>query len=138
MCLQCTTNAIAVFPDVLPGFSLYQAQTGAPEWAEGWFGLVECNDPTVVFPGPLLTDPLAGLSDEQVNALDDMPPEYQRFTDAADALAEHLVLPATDGYRLTAACIAQGYDHKRDGHLHYWLLHYLASKVAQMPQVSAS
>lgn len=136
MCLQCTTNAIAVVPDVLPGFSLYQAQVGAPAWPEGWYGLVECNDPTLVFPGPLLIDPTASMTDAQLNALPEFPPGYQKFTEAADALGEHLMLPPTDGYRLTAACMAQGYDNKRDGHLHYWLLQYLAGKVGPETETS--
>ena len=138
MCLQCTTKAVAVLPDVLPGFSLYQAQVGAPEWPEGWYGLVECNDPTVVFPGPLLADPTAGMTDEQLNAHKDFPPGYQEFTDAADALGQRLVLPAMDGYRLAAACKAHGYDDKEHGFLHYWLMQYLAGKVAPQPEISTS
>lgn len=138
MCLQCDTNAVVIMQDVLPGFSLYQAQTDAPEWPKGWFGLVECGDPTVVFPGPLLADPTFGMSDEQLDAMPDFPAGYNAFTQGADAIGEKLVLPALAGYHLTKACIEQGYSNLDHGHLHYWLLHYLANKVGAQSESSAS
>ena len=138
MCLQCTTQAVAVLEDVLPGFSLYQAQIDAPEWPAGWYGLVECNDPTIVFPGPLLADPTFGMSDEQLDALKDFPEGYDAFTQAADVLGEKLVLPALAGYHITKACMALGYSNAEHGHLHYWLLQHLATKVGTQTQRSAS
>lgn len=129
MCLQCDVDAVTLFDTILPGFSLMQAKKNTVEWPEGWYGLVEINDPTVVFPGPLLADPTAGMTDEQLNALPNLPAGYDEFTAAADTLAEHLILPAMAGYQLATACQARGYNPEKDGYIHYWLLHYLATTM---------
>jgi hypothetical protein len=138
MCLQCTTEAVKILEDVLPGFHLYQAKVDAPEWPAGWYGLVECNDPTIVFPGPLLTDPTFGLSDEQLSAMKDFPDGYDAFTQAADALGEKLVLPALAGYHIIKASMQLGYSDAEHGYLQFWLMHHLASKVAANTPPSAS
>lgn len=138
MCEQCITQAITVQEDVIPGFTLMQSKLGSAEWPEGWYGLVEMNDPTIVFPGPLLKDPTAGMSDEQLDALPDFPEGYNEFTQAADKLAEKLVLPAMDGFRLVTACKSLGYSDVEHGFLHYWLLQHLANKVSVKSEISTS
>ena len=137
MCLQCDTKAVIVQQDILPGFSLYQAQVDAADWPKGWYGLVECNDPTFVFAGPLLSDPTFGMSDEALNALKDFPAGYDEFCAAADAVGEKLVGCPMAGYSLVRACMEVGY-RRTDGHVHYWLLHHLATKVGVPTEPSAS
>jgi hypothetical protein len=138
MCLQCTTQAVTVHPDIIPGFTLMQSKVDSKEWPAGWYGLVESNDPSIVFPGPLLKDPTFGMTDDQLNALPVFPPGYQEFTDAADVLGEHLVLPARDGYCLFAACKSVGYSDAEHGFVHYWLLQHMATAVESNPQPSES
>lgn len=138
MCLQCITKAVIVQQDILPGFSLYQAQVDSPEWPKGWYGLVECNDPTVVFPGPLLADPTFGMPDDQLNALPAFPDGYDEFIETADTLGEKLVLPAMAGYRIIQASMQLGYSDVDHGFLQFWLMHHLAIKVGPQPEISAS
>lgn len=130
MCLQCSADAVKIKGDILPGFSLYQAQTDTKEWPKGWYGLVEGNDPTVVFKGPLLTDSTAGMSDEVLDAMAEFPAGYEEYTEAADQLGERLVLDAYDGYRLVSACIQVGFRPNDHGFIHYWLMDFMAQRVA--------
>lgn len=130
MCLQCLTDAITIKENVLPGFTLMQSQKDAEGWPKGAYGLVETNDPTIVFIGPLLKDPTAGMSDEALNALLAGGPEgYEEFFQAAEKLGPSLILDATAGHRLVEACIACGYSSKDAGHLRYWLMNHLATQV---------
>ena len=129
MCLQCTTNAVTVKENVLPGFTLMLSQKDADGWPKGSYGLVELNDPTVVFAGPLLKDPTVGMSDKELNALSVEPEGNEAFLQAADELGTHIILDAVIGHRLVQACIACGFSSQDTGHLRYWLMHHLATQV---------
>ena len=130
MCLQCLTDAVTIKQNVLPGFTLMQSQKDAEGWPKGAYGLVETNDPTVVFADPLLKDPTAGMSDEALNALLAVEPKgYEEFFQAAEKMGPSLILDAVTGHKLVEACIASGYSSKEDGHLRYWLMHHLALHV---------
>jgi hypothetical protein len=137
MCLQCITKSKVIQKDVLPGFTLRQSTVDHEEWPLGWYGLVEMNDPTFVFPGPLLPDTTEGHSDEELNDLPDFPAGYNEFCAAADVLAEKLVGDPMSGYRLVDACMQVGYKMD-DGHVHYWLMNFLAKKVGVSTESSAS
>ena len=127
MCLQCTTNAVTIKENVLPGFTLMQSQKDQVGWPKGAYALVEMNDPTFFFAGPLLKDPTDGLSEEEALRVDTK--AYDAFFHAADELGPHLILDAVTGHRLVQACIACGYSSVDHGHLQYWLLHYLPTQV---------
>ncbi|WP_157657656.1 hypothetical protein [Burkholderia ubonensis] len=129
MCLQCLTDAITIKENVLPGFTLMLSQKDAEGWPKGAYGLVELNDPTVVFAGPLLKDPTAGMSDNELNALRAEPEDNDEFFRAADELGTHLILDAVIGHRLVQACVACGFSTQDSGHLRYWLMHHLATQV---------
>jgi len=137
MCLQCLTKAKTIHKNVLPGFSLMQSTVKTDEWPLGWYALVEMNDPSFVFPGPVLPDTTDGLSDEALNAMDGFPAGYDEFCASADVLGEKLVSDPVSGYRLVRACMEAGYQ-MTDGHIHYWLLHHIATKVGVASESSAS
>lgn len=119
-----------VFADVIPGFSLMQATRDGHGWLAGQYGLVETNDPTVVFDGPLLQDPAAGLTDDKINNLPAAEcAAVERFMTVAEQFGEKLVLDAHAGYRLVHACISKGYSPDEDGHVEFWLMHFIASQV---------
>jgi hypothetical protein len=138
MCLQCTTQATVVKADILPGFSLMQSQLDSPEWPKGFYGLVETNDPTLVFAGPLLKDPTHSLGDDELNALPGFPAGTDEFDAAAWLLRDQLVLDAVTGWRIVQACIERGYRPAEDGYLHRWLMQYMAMQVESVTDVSAS
>lgn len=127
MCLQCLSHAKLVKQNVLPGFSLMQATADTPEWPAGHFGLVQVNDPMVVFPGPLLVDPAKGMDEDELDAMPEWPEGCDEFMDAAQGLEQQLKVNALDGYALVTACTQVGYKPGSDGLLGFWLLDYLAS-----------
>ncbi|MBU9199964.1 hypothetical protein KTD31_00925 [Burkholderia multivorans] len=131
MCEQCIAEAVMVVENVIPGFHLMQAARGSRHWKKGWYGLVESNDPTLVFEGPLLPDPTHGWSDDAINA---MSPEVQarlgRYDASVELLEDALVVDARTGYRIVTACIEAGYNPKEDGFLHYWLMNYMATRAS--------
>ncbi len=130
MCLQCSTAAETLAKNVLPGFSLMRATQSTEGWQAGQYGLVEMNDPLVVFDGPLLRDPSEGLSDEAINALsEDAFAEVERFLEAGGALNQQLKVDPVAGYRLTAACMQHGYDPVEGGFLGFWLMNHLAKAL---------
>ncbi len=130
MCEQCTTEAVTVISDVLPGFTLMQAKLNGHDWQAGQFGLVECNDPMVVFDGPLLADPTTGLSDEEINALSEQSQaDLDRYLTVAEEFDDKLVLDARSGYRLVQACMTKGYCPDTGGNVGFWLMNYLATQV---------
>lgn len=135
MCTQCYTKAITVVKDVFPGTDLMRAVVGHPEWPEGWYGLVECNDPFAVFPS-LVADP--DFSDDVMNAA---APETVSALNAYDAavvtFSENLKLTFTGFGELFVACTKAGYDSKTDGFAEYWLFDYLARKVAAATEAPA-
>lgn len=135
MCLQCFAAAKLIKQNVLPGFSLMQSQEDAPGWPKGHFGLVQVNDPMVVFAGPLLVDPFKGEDEDSAEWMPEKPDGCDGFQEAAQALEQALKLDAVSGYRLVRACIESGYKPKSDGLLGYWLLDFLATEC---PNLAAS
>jgi hypothetical protein len=135
MCEQCLAHAEVVMGQALPGFSLMQATRDGQEWQAGDYGLVESNDPTVTFTGPIVRDPTAGLSDDAINAFTpEQETAWEVFSASAQRLEDKLVLDACSGYRLVSACMAEGYRPDDDGSLGFWLMNQLATKLAnQLP-----
>ncbi len=132
MCEQCLAKATAIREDVLPGYTLMQAQGGSLAWPVDWYGLVQQNDPVIVFPGPLMIDPSAGLSDEAIEAfLPERNALTDRFREGSEGLRTALkAVPVLVGYELVSACLQSGYDVERDGtELGYWLMHHLAEMI---------
>jgi hypothetical protein len=128
-----------VVKDVIPGFSLMQATRDGNSWKGGQYGLVEINDPTIVFEGPLLRNLAAGMTEEQENALsDDENAAVDAFMAAGEALGDVLLLDPCTGYRLVVACMAEGFKPQEDGSLEYWLMNHLAVKACvQAPDQSS-
>lgn len=124
MCEQCLAQAKSIKAEVLPGFSLMQATVGSENWPAGWYGLVECNDPMLVFPGPLAKEPPAAAVYS-----DDDDAAYTAFSEAVERLKAQLLLPAMDGYLLIQACSEAGYRINVDGEPAFWLMNHLANQV---------
>lgn len=130
MCLQCTAEAELVKSDVLPGYSLYRATKNTSRWPRGWFGLVSSNDPAFVFKGPLLNDPCAGLTEDDLDAMPEYPEGYDEFCTVANELSRVKIDNLIDAHRFVEACRAAGFDPAVHGtQLGYWLLPILAEKV---------
>lgn len=127
MCLQCTTEAVVVARDVLPGTILMRAVVDSPEWPAGWYGLVESNDPFMVFP-TLLADPK--FPDDVLNAeAPETVAAENAYSEAVTAMRDNLNLSFTTAGEVFQDCIQRGYDRKVHGDVEYWLLDHLARKA---------
>ncbi len=128
MCLQCDTQAEIILVDVLPGYNLMRAHVGAARWPEGWYALVQGNDPALVFPG-LAFDPTFESDSE-------LPPELEQacddFMSAIAQMRLHLQLSLSDAASLGFVCRDAGYSRDKHGDIECWLLHYLACKVDEV------
>ncbi len=131
MCMQCLTSAKMVKENVLKGFSLMQSTEDHPLWPKGWFALVESNDPSIVFEGPLLKDPVKGMEPDDLDWMPEMPDSYNEYDEGAQKLTEALKVDANLGHRLVEACREEGYNPQDHGTLAYWLLDFLAAKVEE-------
>lgn len=133
MCLQCAAKAVVVKANILPGFSLMQSTFDTPQWPLGHYGLVESNDPTFVFAGPLLTDPTFAFSDTDLESSGYydgyFDAKIEAFNEASEVLAEALKSSPLDGYRLVFACVQQGYALDDGPALHFWLMQHLGESV---------
>lgn len=134
MCEQCVANAKLVISDVVPGFSLMVAEGGSEDWPKGWYGLVECNDPTMVFP-TLEIDPLFGVSVAELDTTGGQPEvlaQESLHLDAVMAFQERVPASLMANYRLVSACFVAGYDPELHGtYVESWLIHHMASKLAK-------
>ena len=72
MCLQCSTKAQVVLEEVIPGYTLMAATNDVPKWRKSQYGLVKRDGPDFVWSGEPILDLTDGMTDEQVDALDDI------------------------------------------------------------------
>lgn len=136
MCEQCLTAAEPISRTALPGITVMQARKGIDTWPEGWYGFVDCNDPFLVFEGPLVANALAEIADEDWDALTaEQEAAYENFHQAALRLGKSLeTLPAMTGYFVVKACMDAGYQPEKHGHaIEYWLMHHLATATQSTP-----
>ena len=113
MCEQCLTHCIT-FGEVLPGFHLMRARRDGNEWKKGQWGLIEINDPTVVW----YTTP---VHHADITDYFDIPEEF---------LNAFKCYPVT-GFRMVSAAKQVGYEPRRDGFFEYWLYERLAKHIAE-------
>ena len=133
MCLQCSTQATLMVEKILPGWQLYQAMVTAERWPAGWYGLVQSNDPALVFPAEgLCSDPCANMTDVEIDALSLDSPEWRGYQAHSAYVRTHFTLfkmtPKT-AWRLVQACIQAGYKPEEDGDVEWWLIDYIARKL---------
>lgn len=127
MCLQCSTNAVLVARDVLPGVSLFRSVVGHRDWPAGWYGLVESNDPFHVFP-TLMADPKFTDEELEAQASDTVAAENAYEADVT-AFRDNLNLSFTTAGEIFVMCQALGYERTVHGFVEYWLMDHIARKV---------
>jgi len=139
MCEQCLAECVRWEVHPFPGIALVRATKDGNTMKEGDYGLVRMNDPFLIVPCQLLRNPLAGMTDEQIDALEDDGPEMQRWW-AFSRECEKVPydsMDAMDAYELIVAMMALGYDPVEDGRdWTMWLVHYLAGFVEGRQPIS--
>jgi len=134
MCLQCTTNAILVKENIIPGYNLMESQVGHIDWPGGLYGLVRSNDPDFVL-YDLLSDPTNDMSDNEIAALADDDPrwiQHEEHTRLCFDEAKRFVCDPMKGYSFVNACIQAGYKPQEHGsNVIMWFVDYAARQVGK-------
>jgi len=107
MCLQCVVESKYVADEFILGFVLRVATNarGGKDWPKGHYGMVECNDPTFVFPP--IPDPREKGG--------------KTFAAMHGKLSQRFKFEPGEGYRIVKSAIRAGY-RTRDGSLLWWLM----------------
>lgn len=132
MCEQCTAG-VEEHGEFMPGWFLVRAFQDGNEMKKGDWGLVECNDPTVIIPFTPVADPFFRMTVEQEEKKREDHPETKKqnevFLEQLGELDELLCMPPYDGHLLYEGALKAGYTQD-DGSIGCWLLHHLATYIA--------
>ena len=135
MCEQCCTNAV-LWDEIVPGWALMLARRDGTEMKAGQWGLVRCNDPDVIFSQTPMTDPFAGMTDEEIDCTVLGSELFEAANEFDSGFAKFSVALKFDpwvGHELIKAGISAGFDRERDGSFAFWLFHRLGQRLAQEP-----
>lgn len=118
MCLQCTCESkqIGTFGKV----SVQISTIDHPNWPLGLVGLIQSNDPFVVFDIKWVSDPNFGLSNSFITA------DYSLFFESAKKLSRQLCIDLSSSYFLMKNLIKSGYSQKIHGIPECYILHKVA------------
>ena len=122
MCEQCSA-ATTDLGEPIPGIMLVQATKDGGCMKAGQYGLVEENDPFLIFDMKPTPDPCEGLIDEEVNGFEQA--EIQVMMDWLDIARnfDNLFRVSLDtGWRFVDACRRAGYK-ATDGSVAIWFFH---------------
>jgi hypothetical protein len=147
------TEAIIWKKRVLPGYTLMRAQVDFDVMKKGMYGLVRCDDPDVIWDVEPVIDPLADISDKDVDALDrlsDLWSAHELYNERALEFAEWFRLDYERigskyknwgmhpdvAYDIIDACKQVGYDREKHGYVEFWLLNHIARFIRDNHDVS--
>jgi len=107
---------------------LMQAHYGCKGWPKGWFGLVFCNDPIVVWGWPPTPEPHVpeGKGKKSRAAFKFWEKWYNEAHKAVMALNG---LDLTTSYDLVTACTQAGYNRGKDGDAAMWLMGFIGKAL---------
>lgn len=135
MCLQCTTEAVIVYREILPEWVLMRATKDTDKWKAGEYGLVYMNDPDFIWSGEPIEDQTADMTDDEINVLTDDDSRWissNNHFDFVDSIEGKFVCDPMKGYRLIRACMAAGYDpHDHGYRVVSWLVNHIAKKLKE-------
>lgn len=123
MCLQCIVDSKVVieslFPNTPNGKYSYQLQVNDSieneEWPKGWYGVVLCNDPEFVFPGPLEEENDDNWLDISERGLD---------------MVDRNILSMRRAWQIVDSAISAGYNPKEEP-FESWLIDYCAKRLKE-------
>jgi hypothetical protein len=133
MCLQCVTNAETIAEDIILGYDLMvSTNDSSPDWPKGYCGLVKCNDPDFIWEGRPIYDPLAGMSDQEINLLADEATEWvgwEEFVNFVSSVTTSFDCDPRTGYNFVKSCTASGYVWEKDGDVVMWFLNKVGRRL---------
>ncbi len=112
MCEQCVANA-HVWIDILPGWWLVRAHKDGNEMKAGQWGLLHCNDPSLI----LTTDPRTNEHDRRCAS--------EVFTGIRGQVPSHV------WFKILDAAKSVGYDKEQQPILEYWLIARICGRVKE-------
>ena len=137
MCWHCLADSDLVYEEIIPGHNLYRANKSEEDsiWKIGYIAVTQgAGDPLFLLTKlPSFSDPLEGLSDDQINELDDNSEvwlRYREFESYVLTFAQDFRLPVLEGYEFVKSCKESGYDEEVDGYnIEYWFINRIAKKL---------
>jgi hypothetical protein len=131
--MQCTAEAELLKQNALHGINLFRSTRDAPGWPVGWYGLVESNDPFLVFPS-LAVSPVYDLSEEALTQFldtDASMAQEQMFQDAVIGLEIQPKPSLMQVHFLVESCMKSGYNPDEHGtRVEMWLVQHLAKLIS--------
>lgn len=133
ICLQCVCEA-ETWGEVIPGWHVMISKKYHEDWPDGWIGLVQSNDPSVIFDPweiEVLTDPYFDDPDEgdpiwKDKAISD---QFDKFIDSASEFEQLLEGPPEFGYDLVRSASKVGYNRDESGSFSIWLFHKISELI---------
>lgn len=122
MCEQCLAKAENL-GEPIPGFFLVYATQDGSYMKAGQYGLVEMNDPFLIFDMKPTPDPSEGMSDEEINQLRQSEMSTMMdWLEMARSFEDIFEVGPKLGYRFVNACKKSGYKDE-DGSVTIWFFH---------------
>lgn len=134
MCEQCVAQT-AYYGEPLKDIGLFRATQDGSIMKKGQWGLIEINDPFVVWTSTPRPDPMKNLSDEELEKLPNDATIWELEDDWMDFIKEFeeaLTLTPELGYKLVAASLEKGF--KEDQRFSMWFFDYLGMWLKEHPE----
>lgn len=132
MCKQCKTRATMIRRNVLPGYTLMQAQRGADTWPAGWYGLVRSNDPDFTFPAPMAANPFGNGYYPSEEWTPEQDTQYEAFIEYIKTIQPLFQSDPLTGSSFVDACRKAGYTNT-EGDPIAWFVNHAAEQVRDNP-----
>ena len=130
MCEQCSAGAIHLGEPV-PGFMLIQATKDGGEMKVGQYGLVEENDPFLIFERKPTPEPFHDKTDQQIDSMNKKTiAPLMAWLDSAREFEDLFEVSPKLGWRFVEACRKAGYED-RHGSVAIWFFHKAGEMLAK-------
>ena len=126
MCEQCLTN-IWNFGEVLPELWVVRARRDGEIMEAGDWGLVLCNDPSIVWEKTPLVDPTYGMSKDEKNMYWNNNPEDDPYNFFPDRM--FFDVDMDDTITIFQKATENGYNQEQHGKLSLWLWQKVAHHI---------
>jgi hypothetical protein len=135
MCDLCLANSELLIADVVPNVHFEVACCDNGEgWERGEYGFVFMNGPFVTWKGLPIVDPYDGLSDDEIDMIQNDDPILklnQHYLDVNSDIEDYFYMRPNVAYWFIQSCIKDGYKPEEDGSVVFWVMNILAKKLKE-------
>jgi hypothetical protein len=129
MCEQCSAETKS-YGEVVPGWSLHQATKDGNFMKKGDFGLINYNDPSIIWPGHLvpIKDPSFEMTPEQLDLMtEEQDIKFYEFHNLIYSLRPFFECDPVSGYSIIYSMLQSGFNPEKHKWMYLdWLVHKMA------------